>query len=294
MDKLNETSNVTGIGDFLLAINQTDNFTAIEGLLGTLKRIENYTSITELRDVYNSTTIEDFIDAMSSDLDQLNNPLIWDLYKNITLMVDNHTITEVDDYFSFAHNISDFNTGFSNMSHYNSTFNISDFNKGYSNMSPINSTFSTSNINKGYSNISQINSTISISNLNGSYSNLSHYNSIFYHYFVSLNETDNFTAIEGFLSALKRIDNFTSIGELLDIYNSTSIENLIIRMSNDLDNLKKFHLLELITDVDDYFGSANNISHFESFTRSKLIICSQDWDVDVPWEIDPPGKCQRE
>ena len=251
LDNLNETSNLTSMDGFLLAINQTDNFTAIEGYLVTLKRIENFTSIAELLDVYNSTTIEDFIDEMSTDLNTLNDPYIWELYDN---MGDNYTINSMDDYSSFAHNISNLNRGYSNISRYNSTVNL--------------------------------NRTSKLTNIEDE--------------LLSLKETDNFTAIEGFVSALKRIDNFTSVGELLDIYNLTSIEDLIVAMSNDLKNLKNFHIWELlgdiynITDRDDYFDSANNLSHFENFTRSKLIICSQDLEIDVPWETDPPGECERE
>ena len=251
MDNLNGTSNLTG--NFLLAINQTDNFTTFEGFLGTLKRIENFTSILELLDVYNLTTIEDFTDAMRSDLRNLNNSYNWELYKNMILMRYNYSITDLDDSFSFAYNISDFIRGYSNTKQYNSTISLNE-----------------------KSNLTNIKNSSLPNNL-------------------SL----NFTVIEGFLSALKRIDNFTSFRELQGIYNSTSIEDLIITMSSDLNSLRHFPLLKLlgdifnITDMDDYFDSAN-ISHFENFTRTKLIICSQDLDIDVPWETDPPGECERE
>ena len=70
-------------------------------------------------------------------------------------------------------------------------------------------------------------------------------------------------------------------------------------MSNDLNSLRNFPLSEIldvlnITDMNNYFGSVNNLSHFESFTRDKLVICSQGLDIDVPWEADPPEECERE
>ena len=252
MDNLNGTSNLTG--NVLLAINQTDNFTTFDGFLGALKRIENFTSISELLDVYNLTTIEDFTDAMRSDLNNLNNSYIWEIYKNLILTRYHYNITDLDDYLSFAHNISDFIRGYSNTKQYNSTISSNE----KSNLTNIQNNFLPNNLSL------------------------------------------TFTVIEGFLSALKRIGNFTSIGELQDIYNSTSIEDLIITMSSDLKILRNFPLSELlgdifnITDMDDYFDSANSVSHFESFTRTKLIICSQDLDIDVPWETDPPGECERE
>ena len=111
-----------------------------------------------------------------------------------------------------------------------------------------------------------------------------------------MNKSLDLTTFDGFLNA----QNLNNFKELKDIYNSTSIEDLIEAMINDLNNLKQFPLMELLgniynlTNMDLYFGPATNISHYTGFTRSKVIICSENLDIDVPWENDPPGECQRE
>ena len=238
LDSLNETRNATGNGDFPLTSNQTYKFTGIVAFLSALKRLENFTDIPELSEIYNSTIIDDLIDAMSDDLINLNNSQMFEIYDKTILKRNTNT----DGYFSS--NTSNFVKDISRQRDYNSTSNF--------------------NIISNLTNLKKD--------------------------FHSMNKSLDLTAFEGFLNAL----NFTNYKKLQDIYNSTSIEDLIEAMINDLNNLKQFPLMELLgniynlTNMDIYFGHAKNISHSTGFTRSKVIICSENLDIDVPWENDPP------
>ena len=355
-DNLNGTSNLTG--DFLRAINHTENFTSFEGFLSTLKKIENFTSISHLSDIYNSTTLDDLIDAMSSDLNNLNNSYIWEIYKNMTIMGFNQK--DLDDYLSLANNRSGSIDDYSNSKQYNLTIgNLTNIMVRHNSMTTSTTTTTkfttTTKLSGGGPCASHIVRTniadptdptcaSFITCLNGAqvgtsiscgvgtkfsfdaqtcdwpanvqdcgstpFTNSSmkkitmHFNSTrnltnIKTDFLPINLSLNVTVIESFRSSLMRIDNFTNMGELLDTYNSTSIEDLIITMSNDLNSLRNFPLSEIldvlnITDMNNYFGSVNNLSHFESFTRDKLVICSQGLDIDVPWEAEPPEECERE
>ena len=245
LDSVNETRNATGNVDFSLTSNQTYKFTDIVAFLSALKRLENFTDFPELSEIYNSTIIEDLIDAMSDDLINLNNSQMLEIYDKIILKQDN---TNTDGYFST--NTSNFVKNISRPRNYNS-------------MSNLNIISNLTNLKKD---------------------------------FYSMNKSLDLTAFEGFLNIL----NFTNFKELQDIYNSTSIEDLIEAMIYDLNNLKQFPLMVLLgniynlTNMDLYFGPATNISHYTGFTRSKVIICPGNLDIDVPWENDPPGECQRE